>query len=130
VIERAYEPVSFAPEERAEWQAVLDWFKQADYPVDIGSVPNRKLPVTARKDETVESPSEGSNGPPPISWVEPNVYDVFEPDGTYLGEVRFPWRTTPLVVRGDTAWGVRRGELDEQYIVRLVIAPARSGATD
>jgi hypothetical protein len=38
-IERAYEPVSFAPEERAEWQAVLDWFKQADYPVDIGSVP-------------------------------------------------------------------------------------------
>jgi hypothetical protein len=146
-IERAYEPVSFAPEERAEWQAVLDWFKQADYPVDIGSVPDRKLPygsfladergriwvrlhVTARKDETVESPSEGSNGPPPISWVEPNVYDVFEPDGTYLGEVRFPWRTTPLVVRGDTAWGVRRGELDEQYIVRLVIAPARSGATD
>ncbi|UCC74408.1 MAG: hypothetical protein JSV86_07585, partial [Gemmatimonadota bacterium] len=84
----------------------------------------------ARKDDLVEPPSEESNEPPPISWVEPDVYDVFEPDGTYLGEVRFPWRTSPLVVRGDTAWGVRRGEFDEQYIVRLVISRAGHGQTD
>ncbi len=137
-IERAYEPVSFVHEERAEWQAVLDWFKAAEYPVDLGSVPDRKLPyssfladeqgriwvrrhVTAHKDGTIEPPSDGWNGPPLVSWVEPDVYDVFEPEGTYLGEARFPWRTTPLVVRGDTAWGVRRGDFDEQYIVRLVM---------
>ncbi|MHC5034681.1 MAG: hypothetical protein ACYTFZ_06565, partial [Planctomycetota bacterium] len=137
-IERAYEAVSFTPEERAEWEAIFDWFEGAGYPVEIGSIPDRKLPyasflpdelgriwvrlhVLARKDETVEPPSEESNEPPPISWREPYVYDVFEPDGTYLGEVRFPWLTTPLVVRGDTAWGVQRGEFGEQYIVRLVI---------
>jgi hypothetical protein len=146
-IERAYETVPYTPEERAEWDATFDWFKEAGYPVDIGSVPDRKLPygsfladeggriwvrlhVLARKDETVEPPSEESNEPPPISWREPAVYDVFEPDGTYLGEVRFPWLTTPHVVRGDTAWGVRRGEFGEQYIVRLVMPSAARGETD
>ncbi len=140
-IERAYEPVPFTPEERAEWEAIFDWFEEAGYPVEIGSIPDRKLPYAsfladelgriwvrlhalARKDETVEPPSEESNEPPPISWREPYVYDVFEPDGTYLGEVCFPWLTTPHVVRGDTAWGVQRGEYGEQYIVRLVIKEA------
>ena len=140
-IERAYEPVPFAPEERAEWEATFDWFRSVGYPVEMGSVPDRKLPfgyfradergriwvrrhVEARKDETVQPPSEESNEPPPISWREPEVYDVFEPDGTYLGEVRFPWRTAPLFVRGDTAWGVRGGEFDEQYIVRMVMPGA------
>jgi hypothetical protein len=145
-IERAYEPVAFTPEERAEWDATFEWFKGIGYPVEIGSLPDRKLPyayfladergrvwvrraVEARKDELVEPASEESSQPPPFTWVEPEVYDVFEPDGTYLGEVRFPWRTRPLFVRGDTAWGVRRGELDEQYIVRLLIAPAAPDTT-
>jgi len=139
-IERTDEPVLYAPEERAEWEAVFDWHREAGYPVDLGSVPDRKLPwasfltdaggriwlrrhVEARKDDRVEPREEESNQRPPISWVEPAVYDVFEPDGTYLGEVRFPMRISPLVVRGDTAWAVRRGEFDEQYIVRLVIVP-------
>jgi hypothetical protein len=138
-VERAYDPVPYTPEERADWEALFDWFSENGYPVNLGSVPDRKLPyagfrvgergriwvrrhVEARQDELVEQPAEGSNQPPIISWVEPEVFDVFEPDGTYLGEVRLPWRTRPLVFRGDTALGVRRGELDEQYIVRLVIA--------
>jgi hypothetical protein len=146
-IERVYQPVPYTPAERAEWEALFDWYRETGYPVDLGAVPEHKLPyasfltgeggriwvhrhVEARRDETVEPPPEETNERPPISWVEPEVYDVFEPDGTYLGEVRFPWRTRPLFVRGDTAWGVRRGELDEQYIVRLVIAPAAAGATD
>ena len=146
-IERTHEPVLYTPEERAEWETVFDWHREVGYPVDLGSVPDLKLPwasfltdaggrvwvrrhVEARKDGTVELPEKESNQRPPISWAEPTVYDVFEPDGTYLGEVRFPWRTSPLVVRGDTAWGVRQGEFDEQYIVRLVIVPAGSGATE
>jgi hypothetical protein len=145
-IERVYQPVAYTPEERAEWESLFDWFRENDYPVELGSVPSRKLPyagfrvgqrgriwvrrhVEARRDGLVQQPPEGSNQPPNVSSVEPEVYDVFEPDGTYLGEVHVPWRTSPLVIRGDTAWGVRRGEFDEQYIVRLVIAPAGSGAT-
>ncbi|HSG00341.1 MAG TPA: hypothetical protein VLA20_04380, partial [Vicinamibacterales bacterium] len=146
-IERVYEPVEFLPEERAELQAVFDWFRDNNYPVEVASVPDHKLPygplladeedriwvrrhVPARKDDTVEQPPEGSNRPPATTWGEPGVYDVFEPDGTYLGEVRFPWLTRPLVVRGDTAWGVRRGESGEDYIVRLVMSREASGEPD
>ncbi len=43
------------------------------------------------------------------------------PDGTYLGEVQVPERTSIHIFRGDTLWGIRRGDLDEQYVVRLHI---------
>ncbi len=137
-IEKVYEPVSFSTNELAEWRAVSDWLKRHDHPGQISNVLNSKLAfgsfltdqrgriwvrvhVEARKDEAIEMTSRELGGPPLISWVEPAVYDVFEPDGTYLGQVRFPWRTWPLVVHGDTAWGVRRGDFDEQYVVRLVM---------
>jgi len=58
-------------------------------------------------------------GPPPITWEEPAVFDVFDRDGTYLGEVHAPPRTTLMAFRGDTVWGVRRGEFDEPYVVRF-----------
>ena len=62
------------------------------------------------------------NRPPPITWREPIVFDVFEPDGTYLGAVHLPPRTRAYVFRGDTVWGIRTGELDEQYVVRLAVS--------
>ena len=56
--------------------------------------------------------------PPPRLWREPVVYDVFEPDGRYLGSVTVPDRVTLFVMRGDRAWGIAKGESDEEYIVR------------
>jgi hypothetical protein len=47
------------------------------------------------------------------------VYDVFEADGSFLGSVRLPPRVSVSVFRGDQVWGVRRGEFDESYVVRL-----------
>jgi hypothetical protein len=137
-IEKVYEPVGFGAEELAEWQAVIDWLERLEHPGQVNDVRSAKLAyhsfltdrqgriwvrlhVAARKDEATEVTSREYGGPPLISWVEPAVYDVFEPDGTYLGEVHFPWSTWPLLVHGDTAWGVRRGDSDEQYVVRLVM---------
>jgi hypothetical protein len=138
-VRREYEPVALLPEEKSDWQAVFDWFDKNQPFADIGSVPDTKPPygeflsaqdgriwvrrrVEGRKtEEDEEPPSEESNRPPPLNWEERSVYDVFELDGTYLGEVRFPPRTNPLFIRADTAWGVHRGEYDEQYIARLVI---------
>ena len=40
-------------------------------------------------------------------WREPIVFDVFEPDGRYLGQVSAPpgFRTQPLPsIRGNTVW--------------------------
>ena len=61
---------------------------------------------------------------PPQTWIEPVAFDVFEPDGRYLGVVRAPdgFTTNPQpVMRGDTVWAVVRGELDVPYVVRLHI---------
>jgi hypothetical protein len=56
---------------------------------------------------------------PQEEWPEPTVYDVFEPDGRYLGAVRVPRETTIHVMRGDYVWGVTRDSLDVQYIERF-----------
>ena len=64
-------------------------------------------------------------GPPPVGWTQPFVCDVFESDGTYLGEVRFPDRFEPHLFGAGHVWGVRRGDLDEEYVVRLELRGPR-----
>lgn len=62
------------------------------------------------------------NGEPFVGWAQPFVYDVFEAGGAFLGEIRFPERFEPYLFGSGHVWGVRRGELDEEYIVRLSIS--------
>jgi hypothetical protein len=61
---------------------------------------------------------------PPLRFEEPPAYDVFAPDGRFLGHVRVPEdfsnRPGPIV-RGDTVWAVARDELDVATIVRYRI---------
>jgi hypothetical protein len=147
-IERTVERVELAPEERAEWEARNDWIRrtQGQYlSAEIPPVPARKPPyrglyigergriwvwryTVAEKMSPAEVREPDPNRPPPLTWREPIVFDVFEPDGTYLGEVHLPPRTNAMVFRGDTIWGVRRGELDEEYVVRLVVTREGPGA--
>ena len=57
-------------------------------------------------------------------WEEPVVWDVFEQDGTYLGQVRAPdgFRTHPEPVFGaDRVWAVTTDELEVQYLTRFRI---------
>ena len=64
------------------------------------------------------------DGPPiPIArWVEPTRYDIFEPDGVYVGQVEIPRNLTVHVTRGDTLWG-SSGDMDDVPILeRLHIA--------
>jgi hypothetical protein len=55
---------------------------------------------------------------PRIEWREPNYYDVFEPDGVYLGRLELPRTESIADASGDELWILRRGELDEAYVVR------------
>ena len=57
-------------------------------------------------------------------WIEPSVYDVYEPDGAFIGTVRFPDRFQPHVMRGDQVWGFSRDDYDVQYVTRLRVTPA------
>jgi 6-bladed beta-propeller len=67
------------------------------------------------------------DGPPPVPWTQPYLFDVFAADGSFLGEVRFPDSVQPLLFGSGHVWGVRRGEFDEQYVVRLTLRGADSG---
>jgi hypothetical protein len=141
-IERAVEPIRIGADERAAYEARNDWMRENQgqfLSSPIPPVPDVKPAWQSVRvaDEgrlwvrrstpgaPVEVVAEGPPGQPPaVGWRDPQVYDVFEPDGTYLGEVRVPDRTTLYVIRGMTAWGVRLGEFDEQYVVRLLAVPS------
>ncbi|MXW16862.1 MAG: 6-bladed beta-propeller [Gemmatimonadetes bacterium] len=59
-----------------------------------------------------------------VTWEEPLRYDVFEPDGTYLGTVVPPDEFSPYVnpvFDGDYVWGVTRDELGVERVVRFRI---------
>jgi hypothetical protein len=73
--------------------------------------------------EREEEPEAGHPGHVPSpTWRERVAFDVFEPDGRYLGMVRAPdgfsmWPTP--VARGDTIWAVVRGELEVPFVTRF-----------
>jgi hypothetical protein len=56
-------------------------------------------------------------------------WDVFDPDGRFLGVVTMPARFTPMLFDGDRIYGVQRDDMDVQYVARLTLRPA-SGAPD
>jgi hypothetical protein len=52
---------------------------------------------------------EGGGGVPrSLPWSCPSsgwmLFDVYEPNGTYLGQVQVPARVDPIVMRGDLIW--------------------------
>jgi hypothetical protein len=141
-IERNIPPVAVHPEEKLELEAMNDWryrtqgqFMTNDKPTvpdtkgvirdlavgDDGRIWVKRY-VAAEKGDAVQGIArQGQEPPPPQSWREPNVHDVFEPDGTFLGSVRLPPRTGLSVKRGDKVWAVREGTDGESQVVRLRI---------
>lgn len=73
------------------------------------------MPAVPRR---AEDPAT-SAAPPAFPFDEPVAFDVFEPDGDYLGAVVVPPRTTIHWFGSDLLYGIRRGASDEQYVVRL-----------
>lgn len=83
------------------------------------------LSQEAKQIETDEVEEVAHNEIPPQTWVESVAFDVFEPDGRYLGMVRAPdgfARSPRPFIRGDTVWAVVRGEFDVPYVTRFHIS--------
>lgn len=75
-----------------------------------------------RNTHPIQIPVDGDPyGQPSVGWAQPFVYDVFEAAGPFLGEIRFPERFEPHLFGAGYVWGVRRGDLDEEYVVRVSI---------
>lgn len=70
-----------------------------------------------------------------VRWNEaPGSFDVFEPDGTYLGAVRLPsnvpYEPNPRTVEpffwGDRVWAVATDTNDVEYVTRFRLEVPRA----
>jgi hypothetical protein len=55
-------------------------------------------------------------------WVEPWVYDIYEPQGDYVGQVRLPNSTATFAARRDTLWIATTGSDEVPTVKRYRIA--------
>jgi hypothetical protein len=55
-------------------------------------------------------------------WAEPNLFDVLDPTGTYIGQVKFPANVQSFEASGDTIWAVTKGAYDELSVTRYRVA--------
>ena len=142
-IERAADPVPVRDEERAyERESVVRQMREmdTDWSWDGPPIPEQKPffhQLLAGRDgriwvrlSTEGRPVENEYYDPedpgsmPMVWRESVRYDVFEPDGTYLGAVVVPDDFSPYpepVFYGDRVWGLTRDDLGVQRMVRYLI---------
>jgi hypothetical protein len=60
----------------------------------------------------------------PVShYRTPVVYEVYAPEGRFLGRVEFPRRTTLMEADGNTVWALARNEDDLPALTRYRIEP-------
>lgn len=141
-IEKAHEPVPVMPGERENARARTTWDMRQTEPGwewDGPAIPDTKPAYRRvwadeegriwvqlytegeRIPEGQLEEREGSGDQPSDRWREPLAFDLFEPDGTYLGAVPAPrgLQTSPRpVARDETVWAVVRDELEVPYVVR------------
>lgn len=143
-IERAWEPIPVHPAEAEERrQRITDQFRRqhGNWRWNGPDVPGTKPPFKeiftswegnvwvvlstpgiAAVTEAEAREEAARTGRTPLRFVEPVAFDVFDPEGRYLGPVAVPrsFRTDPApVIRGDQVWAVTRDELEVPRIVRF-----------
>lgn len=144
--ERAWDAVPVHPEEAEERrQAQIDRFQRqyGSWRWNGPPIPDTKPPflglfassegniwvrlsqparsVLTEEEARQEQERTGSR---PYRYRQSEAFDVFAPDGWYLGHVRLPesFRTDPEpIVRGDYVWAVTRDELEVATVVRFRI---------
>lgn len=151
-IERRAEPVPVHPDEGRQARERATQAMRSQYPGwkwNGPDVPDHKPPFedlhvgldgriwveVAQPGFEVENPDHDprEEGSFPTEWKEPVAFDVFEPDGRYLGRVRAPsdFRTSPDPIFGtDRVWAVTRDDLDVQRVVRFRIERKREVVGD
>jgi len=122
IVERASSPVPVTAAERNAALETLEWFLEAGGQIDASRIPSVKPLINGL---TVDDRGNIWVLPHPSSEAEPIAYDVFDPDGRYLGAVP---TSTPLsfwgarpVFRGNHVYGFTLDDLGIPFLVRLRI---------
>ncbi len=127
-------PIDLLPQERADEEAFFTALAQRNPIGERITVPSTKplirtlkvapdgrlwVQLHTRAVESGEPRDSTSTGLIfPDHWIEPEAWDVFDPDGTFLGHLELPPRATLQVMRGDRAWGTVLDGDDVPYLVR------------
>lgn len=152
-LEKAWTPVPVLPEEAEERERRIRKRYQRQYPGwrwNGPSIPGFKaafndvfvgedgriwveVPGTAYEavSRAAAREAEERSGRPQIRYREPSLFDVFEPDGTFLGHVEAPreFRTDPApIFLHDQIWAVAQDEFDVMYVVRYRIESGSTGS--
>ena len=148
---REFVPVPVAEEERAQRRASIEFRMRSiksDFSWNGPEIPRDKPPIddlavgldgriwvqlSVPSEAYEPGPESSSSGPmrergetpPPPVKFRPGTkrWDVFEPDGRYLGRIAVAREVSLFAMRGDQVWGVRRNEDDVPVVVRMRIVP-------
>ena len=144
VIRRTAPPVMLLPEQRSDEKELITYNMRRTQPGWAWSGPDivgEKAPlggITIARDGNiwarVATPSElipeaervpqKEKAAPVQRWRAPTIYEVYSPDGRFLGRIPMPQRTTMMQADGDYFWGVTRDDDDLPSIVRFRIVPS------
>jgi hypothetical protein len=142
VIRRNAPAVPIHPDQRSDEKERITWSMRQTQPGWTWTgpeIPENKAPlsgITVARDGNiwarVATPSalipadelqpRREKGPPVVRFRAPIVYEVYSPQGRFLGRVPLPPRTTLLHVDGDYFWGIVRDEDDLPSIVRFKLS--------
>ena len=144
-IEREWKSIPVQPEEANEWRARTEWQIRLSIPEwswKGPAVPATKpayssilgsedgaLWVAIHSDAvrvaTVDSAAAAPGMPamPPQYYREPNIYDVFAPNGVYFGRVQVDRGQEIMRMRAGRVWGVVTDSLGIAYVARWRVEP-------
>jgi sugar lactone lactonase YvrE len=115
ILERPFRPVPVSATERQEAIDGLEWFTSQGGRIDASRIPDTK----AAFGRFFEDPDGYLWVLATVAEDEPRRFDVFDPEGRYLGPVEAPeglgFMTLP-VVRGDRFYAVVQDELEVPYV--------------
>lgn len=117
IVEKEFEPTAVSAADREEAIEALGAFQEQG-----GQVDESKIPPTKPAFRRFSLDRDG------YLWVRPNtsggeddlLFDVFDPQGRYLGRARSAFPVSPgapFLVRGDTVVAVTEDELGVSYVV-------------
>ena len=123
-VTKEYESIRVTAEDRTKLGQRMEWFTEQGGKVDWSKIPKTRPVVSSLfcDDEanlwvrrvTIDSDDDGeSEGP---------LYDLFDPEGRYLGMLKFPFDLSSYpIVRGEILYGIAEDELGAAIIVRARI---------
>ncbi|HUG26807.1 MAG TPA: 6-bladed beta-propeller [Gemmatimonadales bacterium] len=79
-------------------------------------IPDAELPVTR---DTLR---------PVVRFRTPVLYEVYDPNGSFVGRVEFPSRATLMEADGDVVWALDRNEDDLPAVTRFRVEPGLGGS--